>query len=131
MDTETKKWPIPMKHKEEFESIKFDFMVCALGVYRHKAFVESGDITEALKDAIVEVFFAIKHYYLRDKRFDTFQADTQQIKIVEPGASIVASGFKRRNAREGLMDLTIAGTTTGKDEEGGMAAKRVRSDGEK
>jgi hypothetical protein len=30
MDTETEKWPIPSKHKEEFESLKFDFIACPL-----------------------------------------------------------------------------------------------------
>jgi hypothetical protein len=32
MDTETEKWPIPMKLKEEFGSMKYDFMACPLGV---------------------------------------------------------------------------------------------------
>jgi hypothetical protein len=32
MDTETEKWPIPVKLKEEFESMKYDFMACPLGV---------------------------------------------------------------------------------------------------
>jgi hypothetical protein len=61
----------------------------------------------------------IRHYYLRDKKFDTFQAGTiQQIKIVKPGASIAASGFKWRNAREGPSDVIVAGSTTEKDKEG-------------
>jgi hypothetical protein len=48
MDTETQRWPIPAKHKEEFESIKFDFMACPLGVYQETAFVELGDVNDAL-----------------------------------------------------------------------------------
>jgi hypothetical protein len=43
----------------------------------------------------VEVSFVIRHYYLRDKKFITDQADIQQIKIVKPGNSIAMSGFKR------------------------------------
>jgi hypothetical protein len=39
----------------------------------------------------------------------------QQIKIIKPGASITASGFKQRHAREGLLDVIIARSTTGKD----------------
>jgi hypothetical protein len=93
--------------------------------------VEPGDVNEALKGAIVEVFFPVKHYYLRDKMFDTFQADIQQIKIIKPRASIATSGFKRCNAREGPLNVIIAGSTTGKDKEGGMVVKRARSDGEK
>jgi hypothetical protein len=55
--------------------------------------VEPGDVNEALQGAIVEVFFAIRHYYLRDKKLDTFQAGIQRIKIIKPGASIAASGL--------------------------------------
>jgi hypothetical protein len=28
MDTETEEWPIPSKHEDEFDSMKFDFMAC-------------------------------------------------------------------------------------------------------
>jgi hypothetical protein len=75
---------------------------------------------------MVEVFFAVRHYYLCDKKFNTFQADIQQIKIVKPGGAITSSGFKRHNAREGLLDV-IDSTSTGKDEEEGKAKKRARS----
>ncbi|KAJ8597223.1 hypothetical protein M405DRAFT_586448 [Rhizopogon salebrosus TDB-379] len=109
MDSKTQRWPIPAKHKEEFDSIKFDFMACPLGVYRETAFVEPGDVNDALQGAIVEMFFSIRHYYLRDKKFDTFQADMQQIKIIKPGASIASSGFKRRNARDGPLDVMAMG----------------------
>ncbi|KAJ8581471.1 hypothetical protein M405DRAFT_619766 [Rhizopogon salebrosus TDB-379] len=73
-------------------------MACPLRVYRDKTFVEPRDVIEALTGAVVEVYFRMRHYYLRDKKFDTFQAEIQQIKIVKPGSSIVASGFKRRNS---------------------------------
>ncbi|KAJ8594194.1 hypothetical protein M405DRAFT_838688 [Rhizopogon salebrosus TDB-379] len=66
---------------------------------RDNTFVEPGDVNEALTGAMVEVFFAIKHYYMRDKKFDTFQADIQQIQIVK-----LVSWFKRPNAREGPLD---------------------------
>jgi hypothetical protein len=115
---------------EEFESIKFDFMACLFGVYRDKTFVEPGGVNEASKSTIGEVFFAIRHYCLRNKMFDIFQANMQQIGIVKPGASIAASGFKH-DAREGLLDVIISRSTTGKDKEGGMAEKRVRCDGGK
>ncbi|KAJ8580754.1 hypothetical protein M405DRAFT_833766 [Rhizopogon salebrosus TDB-379] len=78
------------------------------------------------------MFFSIRHYYLRDKKFDTFQADMQQIKIIKPGASIASSGFKRRNARDGPLDVVaIGGASKGEDKECGRAAKKVRSGGEK
>jgi hypothetical protein len=130
-NTETEKWPIPVKHKEEFESMKFNFMACPLGVYRDTAFVEPSEVNEALEGAFEEVILAIKHYYLRRKKFDTFQADILQIKIIESGTSIAASSFKRRNAREGPLGVMIGASTVGQDKEGGRAVKRVRSGGEK
>jgi hypothetical protein len=82
----------------------------------------------------MEVFFTIRHYYLCEKKFDTFQADTmQQIRIIKPGASIAASGFKPQwcNACEGPLDVIVARSTTGKDKEGRRVEKMVRNDGEK
>jgi len=128
MDAETEKQPIPSKHKEEFESMKFDFMACPLGVYRDKVFVEPG-VNEAL--TVVEVFFTMRHYYLRDKKFDTFQGEIQQIKIVKLGGSIATSGIKRLSAREGPWEVIKISSTTGKDKEDGRAEKRMRSDGAK
>jgi hypothetical protein len=70
--------------------------------------VEPWGINEALTCAIVKMFFVIRHYYLRHTKFDTFQADIQQIKFFKPGASIAAPGFKRRNTREDLLEVIIA-----------------------
>jgi hypothetical protein len=94
MDTETEEWPIPTKHKAGFESMKFENMACPLRVYRDNVFVEPRNVNEALTYAMVEVYFMIRHFYMCEKKFDTFQADIQQIKIVKPGASIATSGFK-------------------------------------
>jgi len=73
----------------------------------------------------------MRHYYLRDKKFDTFQGEIQQIKMVKPGGSIATSGIKRRNAHEGPWDVIKISSMTGKDEEEGRAEKRMRSDGAK
>jgi hypothetical protein len=122
---------MPAKHKAEFESTKFENMVCPLRVYRDNVFVEPGEVNEALADAMVEVYFTIRHFYMREKRFDTFQADIQQIKIVKPGASIMASGFKRRNARDGPLEIIKMTGTPAKDKEERRSEKRARTDGEK
>jgi hypothetical protein len=72
-----------------------------------QSFRRTGGVNEALKGTIVEVSFAIRHYCLRDKMFDIFQVNMQQIRIIKLGASIAASGFKRRNAREGLLSSLL------------------------
>jgi hypothetical protein len=131
MDKETEEWPMPAKHKAEFESMKFENVVCPLRVYRDNVFVEPGEVNEALMDAMVEVYFTIRHFYMREKQFDTFQADIQQIKIIKPGASIVTSGFKWRNARDGPLEIIKTAGTTAKDKEERRSEKRARTDGDK
>jgi hypothetical protein len=116
MDTESEEWPIPAKHKAEFESMKFENMAYPLRVYRGNIFVERGNVNEALTDAMVEVPFTIGHFYMREKKFDTFQHDIQQIEIVEPGASIATSGFKRRSALDGPLEIVKMADTTGSRE---------------
>ncbi|KAJ8597884.1 hypothetical protein M405DRAFT_855176 [Rhizopogon salebrosus TDB-379] len=125
MDTETNERPIPMEQKEESECMKFNFLACPLAVYRDNTFMEPGEVNEALTGAMVEVFFAIRHYYLCDKKFDTFQADIQQIKDRQTRWINYFFRFKRRNARERPLDV-IDSTSTGKDE--GRAEKRARSE---
>jgi hypothetical protein len=98
-------------------------LACPLRVYRDKTFVEPREVIEALTGAVVDVYFGISHYYLRDKKFDTFQAEMQQIRIVKPGGSSATSGFKRRNAREGPLDVMKVTSTNGKDKEEGRAEK--------
>jgi len=106
-------------------------MACPLRVYRDKVFVEPGDVNEALTGAVVEVFFTIRHYYLRDKKFDTFQGEIQQVKMVKPGGSIATPGIKQRSACEGPWEAMKISSTSGKDKDDGRAEKRMRSDGAK
>ncbi|KAJ8586566.1 hypothetical protein M405DRAFT_843781 [Rhizopogon salebrosus TDB-379] len=110
MDTETEEWPTPAKHKAEFGSMNFGNMACPLRVYRDNVFVEPGNVNEALTDAMVEVYFTIRHFYMREEKFDTFQADIQQIKSVKPGASIATvqvtqrSGWSAGDSKNGAHD---------------------------
>jgi hypothetical protein len=59
----------------------------------------------------------IHHHYLRDEKFDTFHADIQQIKILNPGSSIACSGFKRRNAPKGRFDIVKPASSHAKNNE--------------
>jgi hypothetical protein len=111
--------------------MKFENMAWPLRVYRDNVFVEPGNVNEALTDAMVEVYFTIRHFYIREKKFDTFQADIQQIEIVKPDASIATSGFKRRNARDGPLEIVKTAGTTGNDKEVRRSEKRARTYGDK
>ncbi|OAX32575.1 hypothetical protein K503DRAFT_776532 [Rhizopogon vinicolor AM-OR11-026] len=87
--------------------------------------MEPGDVDDALTliGAIVQVFFMIRHYCLRDKKFDTFRADIRQIKILKPGSSIACSGFNRRNVHEGPFDIVKPASSHAKNNEAGRAEK--------
>ncbi|OAX39823.1 hypothetical protein K503DRAFT_769139 [Rhizopogon vinicolor AM-OR11-026] len=128
MDEETENWPIAMKHRDEFDLVKLNYEASPLRLYRGNSLVEPADVNEALTGAVVEVFFVVRHYYLRDKKLDTFCADIQQVQILKPGTSNVCSGFKRRNAREGPFDIVKAASSSAhaKGGESGRAEKRSR-----
>jgi hypothetical protein len=131
MDTETEEWPIPAKHKAGFKSMKFENMAWPLRVYHDNVFVEPRNMNEAWTDAMVEVYFTIRHFYVCKKKFDAFQADIQQIEIVKLGASIATSGFKRRNTRDGPLEIVKMAGMTGNDKEERKSDKRARTDGDK
>ncbi|OJA18664.1 hypothetical protein AZE42_12872 [Rhizopogon vesiculosus] len=128
MDAETDNWPIPLKYRDEFDSMKFNFEASPLRVYRGNSLVEPVDVNDALTGAVVEVYFVIRHYYLRDKKFDSFGADIQQVKILKPGTSIARSGFKRRSVREGPFEIlgTASISAHAKGDELGRAEKRSK-----
>jgi hypothetical protein len=125
MDAETDNWPIPMKHRDQFDLMKLNYEASPLRLYRGNSLV---NVNDALTGAVVQVFFVIRHYYLRDKNFDTFGDDIQQIKILKPGTSIARSEFKRRNAREGPFDIfgTASSPAHAKSNESGWAEKRSK-----
>ena len=108
--------------------MKFEFMACPLRVYSDKVFIKLGDINKALIGAVVEVFFTMRHYYLHNKKFDMFQGEISQIKIIKLGGSIVTSRFKWCSAHEGPWEVIKISSITGKDKEDGRAEKRMRLD---
>ncbi|OAX34823.1 hypothetical protein K503DRAFT_803276 [Rhizopogon vinicolor AM-OR11-026] len=55
MDAETENWPIPMKHRHEFEVVKFNYEASSLRLYRGNSLVEPGDVNDALTGAIIQV----------------------------------------------------------------------------
>jgi len=67
MDAEIDNGPIPMKHRDEFDLMKLNYEASPLRLYRGNSLVEPAEVNDALTGAVVEVFFVIRHYYLRDK----------------------------------------------------------------
>jgi len=116
-----------MKHRDEFDLMKLSYEASPLRLYRGTSLVEPADVIGALTGAVVEVFFVIRHYYLRDKKFDTFGADIQRIKILKPGSAVARSGFKWRKAREGPFDIVGVASSSAHAETGGSGRAEKRS----
>jgi hypothetical protein len=117
MDTETEERPIPAKHKAEFKSINSRIWQ-ARSESTATAFSWSpGMWMKPWQTRWWRCTFTIRHFHIREKKFDTSQADIQQTEIVKPGASIVTSGFKQRNARDGPLEIVKTAGTTGNDKE--------------
>jgi len=106
--------------------MKLGYKTSPLRLYRGESLVEPADVNEALMGAVVQVFFTIRHYYLREKKFDSFSADILQIKILKPRLSMTHSGFKRRNAREGPFDIVGTASSSAKSDEPGRNEKRSK-----
>ncbi|OAX32670.1 hypothetical protein K503DRAFT_776434 [Rhizopogon vinicolor AM-OR11-026] len=128
MDKQTENWPIPVKHRDEFDEIKLNYEASPLRLHHGCSLVEPVDVNDALTGAVVQVFFVMRHYYLRNKKFDTFGADIQQIKLLKPGTSIAHSVYKRRNAHDGLFEImnTASSSAHVKGDGSGRAEKRSK-----
>ncbi|RDB22881.1 hypothetical protein Hypma_009994 [Hypsizygus marmoreus] len=89
VDDESENWPIPAAHSLLYNSTKYTHRVVPLPVYDvDRQFVDCIRANSALRDAVVEVHFTVKHYGIRrEPAYDSFSGVAQQILIlkVAPG----------------------------------------------
>jgi hypothetical protein len=79
--------------------------VLPLCLYHGNTFIEPKDANKELKQALVEIYFGLKHYYMKKDHFNSFQAVIQQINILKADESTTKSVYKRTSAREGPIDF--------------------------
>ena len=101
IDNETSDWPVAEEHRQLLDAIKSSYDVNPLPVYKSDTFVEPNAVNSALKNALVEVHFNIRHYRIGD--FDSFTAVPLQLIILKDGGQSSSSPYKRKNIREGPM----------------------------
>jgi hypothetical protein len=86
-DVETINWPVPSQHRSKLDAIKDEYRVIPLPIYgpdRH--FIESPHANSALREALVEVHFQIKHYAIKKTPpYDTFSAIALQVLLLKKG----------------------------------------------
>ncbi|KAG2144810.1 hypothetical protein BD769DRAFT_1306517, partial [Suillus cothurnatus] len=95
IDDETARWPISEKYSDAFEGIKHNYQVLPLCLYHGNTFIEPKDANKELKQALVEIYFSLKHYYMKKDHFNSFQAVIQQINILKADESTTKSVYKR------------------------------------
>lgn len=101
VDDLTENWPVKDVFKSELNKIKYKFEACPLPVYAGDRFIRLKDVHAMMKGALVAVHFELKHFYIKGKKEDSFNATVQQIDILQPGKARPANAFKRRNVEDG------------------------------
>lgn len=96
-------WPVRDELKVELDKIKFKFEARPLPVYVGDHFIKPEDVHAMLKGALVEVHFELKHFCIKKKKEDSFNAFVQQVIILQPGKARPVNAFKRRNIFQGLI----------------------------
>lgn len=99
IDEETDGWPVPVELQDAFDAIKYTYKVNPLPVYRNDVFVEPLLVNKALKGALVEVHFNIRHFKIEEH--DSFTAIPLQVIILKDGPPETNSPYKRKNLRDG------------------------------
>lgn len=97
MDEVTEHWPVKQSFKSELHDIKFAYQAIPLPVYVGDRLIKTHDVPAMLSDALVEVSFELRHFCIKKKNEDSFNASVQQIVILQPGKTRPANAFKRRN----------------------------------
>jgi len=105
VDAETDQWPVSGRLREELDKIKFEYRVNPLTVYVHDKFIEPTSVEDTIKGALVELHFELHHYCIRRKSEDSFNATIEQIMLIRPGQARPATGYKRKNIRDGPIRL--------------------------
>jgi hypothetical protein len=89
LDEISANWLIPEDMNESFRKLISTHAVQPLPVYKDGIYVEPQHVNAALKNALVEVHFCLRHYQIKDKnseRFvDSFAATVQQIIVLKEG----------------------------------------------
>ena len=85
------------------DAIKREYEAMPLPVYINDWFVKPSDVYKAVRGAIVEVQFELRHFRIQKKKVDSYNAKVLQVFILKPGVPRPPSAFKRWNVEDGPM----------------------------
>jgi hypothetical protein len=105
LDETTSNWPVPDNMKDQLKLLMPTHMAQPLPVYDKDAYVEPSSVNNAIRNALVEVHFTLKHHHIQrkdgSKALDSFSGRIEQIIILKPGVPLTMSGYKRKNLLDG------------------------------
>ena len=105
VDYETEHWPVPPRLREELNKIKYEYRAVPLSTYINDIFVEPARVNTFIKGALVELHFELHHFAIRKKAHDSFNASIEQIVILRRSDDRPATAYKRKNPREGPIQV--------------------------
>jgi hypothetical protein len=85
-EDETQHWPIATEHREYLDAIKDRYRIRPLAVYTNDdVYIEPCQVLPKMRDALVEVYFRLKHYRIGSgaAAFDSFSGIIEQIIILQ------------------------------------------------
>jgi len=104
VDSLTANWPVPDDMKKELHVLVGTHRMRPLAVYKDDQYVHPTALNAALKYALVEVHFTLKHFCIRKKDakpLDSFTGHIEQVIILKSGEARLTGGYKRKNLLEG------------------------------
>jgi len=105
VDDSTENWPVDDDLKGDLDRIKNEFSIRPLAVFKDDQLVKAKGMNGVLQDALVEVHFELRHFFIRQKDEDSFNGSIEQIVIIQPGVARSLSPYKRRNLEEGPIHM--------------------------
>lgn len=93
--------------RTDLDGIKKTYRAVPLPVFARDRFIEAVNINETIKGALVELHFEFHHYCIKSKNQDSFNATIQQILVLQPGAPRPTTAYKRKNFRDGPVQLKL------------------------
>ncbi|TFK69979.1 hypothetical protein BDN72DRAFT_878139 [Pluteus cervinus] len=102
IDAETDKWPIPDEHLHAFNRVKMISRINRVPVYDiDDNLLRPDQVTSSLENALVEVVFTMKHYYIKKDNRDIYVSDMKQVRILTYLSGEVGLDDFERGLQEG------------------------------
>jgi hypothetical protein len=108
VDDETERWPVPDHLHGDLDDIKRTYQATPLHVFSRDTFVEVGNVNDIIRGALIEMHFELYHYNIRGKDQDSFNAQIQQIIVLQPGKLRPITAYKQKNVRDGPIRVCPA-----------------------